>query len=134
MQVSEDGEGMFCKLCRKHSHCPKKVSVGKACWVDIPCVTLQQSSLRRHEASQSHGEAKALESQLCIARDLGGIEQAFSSVESVERKVMIAAMKCLYFLCENEIPHTTNFVPVLEVAKSLGVTYLCDLNLGGNAH
>ena len=134
VQVSADGEGMFCKLCRKHSRRPKKVPVGKAFWVDVPCITLQQSSLRRHEASQSHNEAKALEAQLCIARDVGGIEQALSAVESAERKAMISAMKCLYFLCKNEIPHTTNFVSLLGLAKSIGATYLCDLNLGGNAH
>ena len=134
VQVSVDGQGMFCKLCRKHSRRPKKVPVGKASWVDVPCVTLQQSSLKRHEASQSHNEAKALEVQLCISRDVGGIEQAFHTVESAERKAMISAMKCLYFLCKNEIPHTTNFVSLLELAKSIGATYLCDLNLGGNAH
>ena len=35
---AEDTEGMLCGLCRKHSRCPKKVAVGMAIWVDLPCV------------------------------------------------------------------------------------------------
>ena len=85
VQVSDDGEGMFCKLCRKNSCHLKKVPVGKTFWVDVLCVTVQQSSLRCDEAaSQSHNEAKALEAQFCIARDPGGIGQTFTSVESAE--------------------------------------------------
>lgn len=36
--------------------------------------------------------------------------------------------------CKNEIPHTTNFVPLLELAKSIGATYIGSLDLDGNAH
>ena len=95
---------------------------------------MTQQSLKRHEASQSHADARKLETQLCLSRKDGGIEQAFATVESAERKPMIAAMKYLYWLCKQEIPHTTNYKPLLELAKSIGATYLNDLNLGGNAH
>ena len=37
------------------------------------------------------------------------------------------------FLTKREIAHSTNFGPLLELAKSLGVAYLQDLQLGGNA-
>ena len=37
------------------------------------------------------------------------------------------------FLTKREIAHSTNFGPLLELAKSLGVPYLQDLQLGGNA-
>ena len=47
---------------------------------------------------------------------------------------MKSAMKCLYWLAKQEIAHTTNFVVLIELAQSLGATYLGDLNLGGNAH
>ena len=39
----------------------------------------------------------------------------------------------MYFLTKREIAHSTNFGPLLELAKSLGVTYLQDLQLGSNA-
>lgn len=129
---------MLCKLCRKHSRRPQNVpvgkAVGKAVWVDVQCITITQASLRRHESSNSHTEAKRLEAQLCMANEVGGIQQAFGSVQSAERKAMIGALKCLYFLCKNEIPHTTNFVPLLDLAKSVGASYLSDINLGSNAH
>ena len=64
-----------------------------------------------------HSEAKQLETQLCLSRKDGGIEQAFCVVESAERKAMKAAMMCMYWLAKQEIP------PQL--------TYLTDL---GNAH
>lgn len=126
--------GMLCSLCRKHNRRPKKAPVGKTHWVDVPCATTTRQSLRRHESSRSHTEAVALETQLCLSRTNGGIAQSFEAVQSAERKAMISAMKCLYWLCKQEIPHTTNYVPLLELAKSIGATYLSDLNLGGNAH
>ncbi len=43
-------------------------------------------------------------------------------------------MHVLPILTHREIPHTTNFVPLLELSKSLGVSYLSDLHVGGNAH
>ena len=129
-----EGKGMLCKLCRKHNQRPQKAVVGKTTWVDVPCVTLTQNSLRRHDASLSHLDAKKLEAQLCSSKVDGGIEQAFAVVESAERKAMKAAMKCLYWLAKQEIPHTTDFVGLLELAQSLGATYLQDLNLGSNAH
>ena len=39
----------------------------------------------------------------------------------------------MYFLVKREIAHTTNFLPLLELAKSLGASSLSDIQLGGNA-
>ena len=84
---------MLCGLCRKHTRCPPKAVVGKTIWVDVPCVTMTQQSLRRHDTSSSHLDAKKLEAQLCLSRRDGGLQQAFTAVESAERKAMKAAMK-----------------------------------------
>ena len=40
----------------------------------------------------------------------------------------------MYFLNKREIAHITNFMPLYELGKSLGVLYLKDLQWGGNAH
>ena len=66
-------------------------------------------SLRRHDTSLSHVEAKKLELQLCLSKKDGGIQQAFTAVESAERKAMKATMKCLYWLAKHEIPHLTAY-------------------------
>ena len=38
------------------------------------------------------------------------------------------------FLNYREISHTTNFGPLLELGKSLGASYLSDIQVSGNAH
>ena len=59
---------------------------------------------------------------------------AFERVVSAQRKSFVGALKCMYLLKKIEIAHTTNFIPLLELGKSLGATYLSNINLGGNAH
>ena len=39
----------------------------------------------------------------------------------------------MYFLNEREIPHTTNFGQIIDLAKSLGVQYLNDSYVAENA-
>ena len=56
---------------------------------------------------------------------------AFKRVVSAERKAMIGALKCMYFLTKREIPHTTNFTPLCELGKALGAQYLQDMQCGG---
>ena len=79
-------------------------------------------------------EAVKMEATLSSSRADGGIRMAFECVVSAERKAMIGALKCMYFLNKREIAHTTNFIPLCELGKSLGVKYLEDLQRGGNAH
>ena len=47
---------------------------------------------------------------------------------------MIGLFKCMYFLNKREIAHTTNFGPLCELGKSIGVVYLQDLQQAGNAY
>ena len=47
---------------------------------------------------------------------------------------MEVAFKCFYWLCKQEIPHTTNYQPLLSLAKNLGCSYLSALNVAKNAH
>ena len=47
---------------------------------------------------------------------------------------MTGVLKCLYWLCKQEITHTTNFPSLLQLGKSLGAVYLNDLEVGCNAH
>lgn len=127
------GKGMLCSLCRKHSRRPKKSVTGRCAWVDVPCVTLTRNTLSKHELSEAHCDAVKLETQLCLSKKDGGIAGAFSAVQSSERRAMIGAFKCMYWLCAEQIAHTTNFTSLIALAKSLGATYLNDLCIGKNA-
>ena len=52
---------------------------------------------------------------------------------SRERRAIIGAMKCMYFLTKNELPHTTTFSELLDLAINLGSDYLRALRQAGNA-
>ena len=133
LELSEEGTGLFCEWCRKHSRRPKKVGVGKATWIDLPCTTITRQSLVRHGKSECHIAATKMEVNLASAKKCSGIERVFDQVVSVEKKAFIGALKCMYWLNKREIAHTTNFSPLLELCKSLGVSYLEDMTCGQNA-
>ena len=98
VEVSDDSGGMLCSLCRKHNSRPKKVLVGRAIWVDLPCKNLTRQSLVSHGKSQSHTLAMRMEADLASSRKDGGIAMALDKVISAERKAFIGALKCMYFL------------------------------------
>ena len=52
---------------------------------------------------------------------------------SHERRAVIGSLKCLYFLVKSELPHSTNFSGILDLAISLGCDYLRNLWQGRNA-
>ena len=133
MQATDGDGGVLCTLCRKHSRRPKKAAVGRAVWVDLPCHSITRQALVKHSQSESHDSAMKLEVALCSSREDGGIETAFQRVVSEERKALIGAFRCMYFLNKREIAHTTNFLPLCELGKALGAAYLQDLRRGGNA-
>ena len=120
LEVVEE-DSMVCTLCRKFSRRPQKCVLGKAVWVDVPCKTVRRSSLLLHKDSNSHKEAVQMEVTLQASKKDGGIHKALESVVSAQRKAFIGALKCIYFLNKREIAHTTNFVPLLDLAKDLGV-------------
>ena len=49
-------------------------------WVDLPCTTMTKYTLKRHETSECHNEAKMLEASLCMSREDGGIQEAFAAL------------------------------------------------------
>ena len=74
-----------------------------------------------------------MEVDFVSSREHSDIEKAFDRVVSAERRAFIGGLRCMYFLNKREIAHTTNFLPLLELCKSLGATYLEDMSIGRNA-
>ena len=62
--LGPEGDGLFCSLSRKHCRRPKKAVVGRALWVDMPCLTVTRQSLIKHGASDAHTDAVKLEMHL----------------------------------------------------------------------
>ena len=53
---------------------------------------------------------------------------------SQERRAVIGTLRCMYFLTKNQLPHTTTFSELLDLAIDLGSDYLRALQQAGNAH
>ncbi|KAE8293775.1 hypothetical protein D5F01_LYC06711 [Larimichthys crocea] len=102
--------------------------------MDVPCTTIIKHSLVRHETSQGHTEAKARFDSAKAAERTGGIAQAMKKQVNLERSAFLAALRAMYWLTTNEIPHTTNFSSLLDMMRGLGLSYLSHLNKAGNAH
>ncbi|KAJ8043554.1 hypothetical protein HOLleu_10692 [Holothuria leucospilota] len=121
--------GMLCKLCIKH-----KQKSTKGVWTKVPCTSMIRHSLTKHSKCEQHLRAIKMEAEQRAVAEAGGtIEQAFEYVIKLDRIALIGAMKCLYWLAKREIPHTTNFEPLLELVKSMGCDYLNNLYKGKNA-
>jgi hypothetical protein len=106
---------MKCKLCIRHQKRPKKVKIGKAAWVDIPCTWLTKDSVTRHSKSAAHIEAAAFEA--CRTKPAQSIQSSTEKVSSINLQAKVAAFKCLYWLMKNEIPHTTKYKTLLDLCK-----------------
>jgi hypothetical protein len=74
-----------------------------------------------------------IETTRALAQRQGGLAEAFDTVVTVQKKAFVGHLKCMYFLAKQEIAHTTNFTPLVNLCKSLGATYLGDIATGGNA-
>ena len=90
--------------------------------------------LQRHKCSLMHRDAETREEDRLASQRDGGIIQAFSSRVVSNRKVLIGAFKMMYWLVKEEVPHTTKFSSLMDLAVQLGSDYLRELNLGKNAH
>lgn len=118
--------GLLCKICAKYNKTPRN---GRGSWTKVPCFTLRKDKIKRHENSRMHKAAISLEAD----RAGGGIAQAFSGLITCEMKAAVGCCKCIYWLCKNEIPHTTVYPNLLELAEQLGCEYFKALKVGRNA-
>lgn len=108
-------KGMKCNLCTKHQRRPKKCVPGKAAWVDLPCSWMVRESILRHGRSETHKEAVAFEGARVLANT--SLATAVEKEVTLNEMAMESAMKCLYWLCKRELPHTTNYVPLMNLCK-----------------
>ena len=108
------GAGMLCSLCRRHNTCNKRN--GSTVWSKKLCTTLHKDAVRRHSKSAMHAEAVTQKDARIASQASGGIKQALDSQLELRKHGVIGAMKSIYWLAKQEIPHTTNYVPLLNLA------------------
>ena len=103
---------------------------GSRIWTENPCKLLRKDMIQRHRSSQMHKEE--LEGTLLSAERDGGIRQVFSTQVVLNRKALIGALRIMYWLAKEEIPHT-KFNSLKELAIYLGCDYLNELCVGRKA-
>ena len=74
------------------------------------------------------------QSMHAILLKLGGIKEAMQRQVVLQRDDAIGAMKCLYWLCDQEKAYTTNYEALLSLAMNLGCTKLSALKVGGRVN
>ena len=120
---------MYCSLCKKWKrHLPGHSNV----WTTTPCVVLRRDSILDHVRSKSHCAAATAEQEAVQTRLTGGIAQAFEQVRTMKKNALVGAFKCMYWLAKREMAYTTNFESLIQLAISLGSTYMKELNQGEN--
>ena len=79
----------------------------------------------RHSQSTMHKEAMDIDITRRSVEHHGGIQQAFQWQISVQRKALVGAFKIIYYcLAKEELPLTTKYAPLLDLAMHLGCDYL----------
>ena len=123
--------GMFCTLCKQFNKIPRN---GSGVWVSMGCKSFRNDKVKAHEQCASHKETEKDRAAKAASESSGGIRAALQEAMSQERRAVIGALKCMYFLTNNELPHTTTFSELLDLAIDLGSDYLQALRQAGNAH
>ena len=90
-------------------------------------------ALIRHANSDIHKDSALLESNLKMSLKDGGIQQSFQNGVTAQQEAFVGALKCLYWLCKEQIVYTTKYEWLIDLAKFLGCTYLDNLFVGENA-
>ena len=118
--------GMRCHLCTKHSVLSRS---GSTSWTSDPCFCVRRDKVVKHAKSKMHKRAEVMEA----SSQAGGIPHAFDDAFTLEMKAAIGCCKCMYWLCKQEISHTTTYPHLLGLAENLGCDYFKALNVGKNA-
>ena len=124
--VGQGKVGMICKVCQKQSSVPRSK---KKVWISEPCFQLRVDKIKQHEKSPLHRQSLLVEAN----RSSSVLTRAFREGFSREAKAAIGCCTCLYWLCKQEISHTTTYPSLIALAKNLGCEYFKALNVGRNA-
>ncbi|XP_006824225.1 zinc finger protein 862-like [Saccoglossus kowalevskii] len=131
LRQTPDEKGMLCFMCGKHG---VRARNGSDVWIKTPCTALEKQSIVRHVKSDMHKLAELKEKKAKLSDVNGGIIAAMDRHINMERQSFISALRCMYWICKNEVAHTTKFRPLLDLVKSFGGSCLEHLNKGGNAN
>ena len=111
-------DGIYCKFCVCHTARGTSQS-GSGAFISEPFTGTWPDALAQHAASDRHGASalsfRQIAEWLVVCKQLEDLV-AEVQVVSIDGEAFLDAMCYLYFLLKQEIPHTTNFVSLRELA------------------
>ena len=115
---------MYCTYCQKQPH-------GRStAWRKTPSVRIRLQNVKEHEETAEHRDSVKAE---MAATQSQNVAKLLTNTENISEDGMVQAFNCLYFLCKNNIAHTTNFPKLLELEKLLGIDIKQKISKGNNA-
>ena len=126
----KEEQSMYCKLCKRYG---KLLRNGTGKWVNTGATTLRHNKICKHKTSVMDRDAELCKREEVRSSMSGGIRGALEVVVTQERKSIIGALKCLYYLAKNELAHTTNFSSLIDLCINMVCNYMKELRRGGNA-
>lgn len=114
--------GMFCRLCMTFN-IQSRNNLGV--WTRVPCTRLNKQSIDSHRQTEGHKKAVGLERD---AKENVNLMNLVEKEISVQRLAIEGALRCIYWLAKNELPHTTKFRSLVDFVKSMGCEYMTHLN------
>ena len=119
-------EGMFCSYCQKYDKTP----FGREVWNKVGCKRIRLESVKNHEVTAEHRDSMATE---LIAQACTNIADQIGKPDKISEDSMVKVFQCLYFLCKNNIPHTTILEKLLDLETQLGLNIKQKICKGANA-
>lgn len=127
-------DGVYCRFCRDGNVAGISRS-GTKVFRSEPYTGTRPYHLSRHESSAEHTEcAKVYRDKIHRAQRHERIEESLarSNQLTTDGEAFCDAVRCLYWLTKQEIPHTTNFASLRELCIILGNATLPRLMLSKN--
>ena len=116
--------GMYCRLCKTHNKRP----FNRYIWNTMPCTRIRLQSITAHEQCAAHKDSVNVEALLSTRGSIASADNPPVPSHGMEQ-----AFSCLYFLCKQRIPHTTNYEPLLHLAGLLGTDIKSKISIARNA-
>ena len=126
--------GVYCQYCSYTRH---EVKSRAGVFATKPYTGNRPDKLGRHEASKTHNENQtAYQEQQTQSATHSTVLDLIndSSILTVDENAFCDALRCIYFLCKNEIAYTTNFSGLKALCIQLGNETLPLLRKSGNTN
>ena len=118
---------MYCLDCQQ---CKKQNTFNRGVWTVKPCIRVRESSVKDHEKCNKHKDSHLI---IYTRKVCSNVAEALVNPKKINQDATVQTFHCLYYLCKQEIAHTTNFEPLLNLVKLLGIDIKKRICKGENA-